>query len=111
VLPHRSGAHSPFALDDEPALIARIDRDVRVSKNSGSQATEHKLQAARERGIPLLVLKRPELPAVEREFGSGEALLAGLAEKGLAGLAGVPHSVGWKTTAGLFHQLLRGMGW
>ncbi|MOA47730.1 hypothetical protein D3C78_1703950 [compost metagenome] len=26
----------------------------------------------------MLVLKRPELPAVEREFGSGEALLAGL---------------------------------
>lgn len=76
------GARGPFALDDERALMARIDCDVLVSKNSGSQATEHKLQAARERGIPVLVLKRPELPGVEREFASGEGLLAGLAEDG-----------------------------
>lgn len=62
--------------------MARIDCDVRVRKTSGSQATEHKLQAACERGIPVRVLKRPELPAMEREFGSGEALLAGLAEGG-----------------------------
>jgi hypothetical protein len=62
--------------------MACIDCDVQVSKNSGSQATEHKLQAAREQGIPVLMLRRPELPAVEREFDSGEALLAGLAEGG-----------------------------
>lgn len=76
------GARGPFALDDERALMARIDCDVLISKNSGSQATEHKLQAARERGIPVLVLKRPELPGVEREFGSGGALVVGLAEDG-----------------------------
>ncbi len=40
--------------------MERIDCDVQVSKNSGSQATEHQLQAARERGIPVLVLRRPE---------------------------------------------------
>lgn len=78
-------ARGPFALDDERALLARIDCDVLVSKNSGSQATEHKLQAARERGIPVLVLKRPELPGVEREFASGEELLAGLVEDGWRG--------------------------
>lgn len=76
------GARGPFALDDERALMARIDCDVLVSKNSGSQATEHKLQAARERGIPVLVLKRPELPGVEREFGSGGELVVGLADDG-----------------------------
>lgn len=76
------GARGPFALDDERALMARIDCDVLVSKNSGSQATEHKLQAARERGIPVLVLKRPALPGVEREFASGGELVVGLAESG-----------------------------
>lgn len=76
------GARGPFALDDERALLARIDCDVLVSKNSGSQATEHKLQAARERGIPVLVLKRPELPGVEREFASGGELVAGLGASG-----------------------------
>jgi precorrin-6A/cobalt-precorrin-6A reductase len=62
--------------------MERIDCDVLVSNNSDGQATEHQLQAACERGIPAQVLKRPKLPAVEREFGSGEALLAGLAEGG-----------------------------
>jgi precorrin-6A/cobalt-precorrin-6A reductase len=76
------GARGPFALDDERALMARIDCDVLVSKNSGSQATEHKLQAARERGIPVLVLRRPELPGVEREFASGGELVAGLRDVG-----------------------------
>lgn len=76
------GARGPFALDDERALLARIDCDVLVSKNSGSQATEHKLQAARERGIPVLVLKRPELPGVEREFASGGELVVGLRDVG-----------------------------
>lgn len=77
------GARGPFALDDERALMARIDCDVLVSKNSGSQATEHKLQAARERGIPVLVLRRPELPEVECAFASGSALLESLAAGGL----------------------------
>lgn len=76
------GVRGPFALDDERALMARIDCDVLISKNSGSQATEYKLQAARERGIPVLVLKRPELPGVAREFASGEGLLAGLVGEG-----------------------------
>ena len=79
------GARGPFALDDERALMERIDCDVLISKNSGSQATEHKLQAARERGIPVLVLRRPELPGVEREFASGEELMAGLVEDGWRG--------------------------
>ncbi|WPP46440.1 cobalt-precorrin-6A reductase [Pseudomonas sp. AN-1] len=74
------GARGPFALGDERALMARIDCDVLISKNSGSQATEHKLQAARERGIPVLVLKRPELPGGTREFACAEELLAGLVE-------------------------------
>lgn len=76
------GARGPFALDDERELMARIDCDVLISKNSGSQATEHKLHAARERGIPVLVLRRPELPGVGREFASSGALLAGLVEDG-----------------------------
>ncbi|WP_370694574.1 precorrin-6A/cobalt-precorrin-6A reductase, partial [Klebsiella pneumoniae] len=30
-----------------------------ISKNSGSTATEPKLEVARELGVPVLVLKRP----------------------------------------------------
>ncbi|MBW6266197.1 precorrin-6A/cobalt-precorrin-6A reductase, partial [Pseudomonas aeruginosa] len=47
-------------------------------KNSGSQATEPKLQVAREMGLPVLVLARPPLPPADREFADGEALLAAI---------------------------------
>ncbi|MBC3423113.1 MULTISPECIES: cobalt-precorrin-6A reductase [unclassified Pseudomonas] len=64
------GARGPFHLEDERALFERRQIDVLVSKNSGSAATEPKLEVARERGVPVLVLKRPELPEVNRLFGS-----------------------------------------
>lgn len=68
------GARGPFTLDGERALFTRLGTDVLISKNSGSQATEPKLQVARERGVPVLILARPQLPAVTREFESVEAL-------------------------------------
>lgn len=71
-------ARGPFALADERALFARRQIDVLVSKNSGSVATEPKLEVARELGIPVLVLKRPLLPTVDREFAQVDTLLAAL---------------------------------
>lgn len=72
------GARGPFRLEDERELFSQRHIDVLISKNSGSSATEPKLEVARERGVPVLVLKRPELPAVDREFDSIEALMAEL---------------------------------
>ncbi|MFJ4375953.1 cobalt-precorrin-6A reductase [Pseudomonas japonica] len=74
------GARGPFLLDDERALFVRRQIDVLISKNSGSGATEPKLQVARERGIPVLVLARPALPEVDRHFADPAALLAALDE-------------------------------
>lgn len=68
------GARGPFALDQERALFARLGTDVLISKNSGSASTEPKLQVARELGVPVVLLRRPELPAVEREFAQLEDL-------------------------------------
>jgi precorrin-6A/cobalt-precorrin-6A reductase len=72
------GARGPFHLEDERALFAAGQFDVLISKNSGSTATEPKLQVARELGLPVLLLARPLLPSVDREFGSVEALWQGL---------------------------------
>ncbi|WP_434772636.1 cobalt-precorrin-6A reductase [Pseudomonas entomophila] len=72
------GARGPFHLEDERALFARGQFDVLVSKNSGSGATEPKLEVARERGMPVLVLARPRLSAVDREFFDVEALAGAL---------------------------------
>ncbi len=72
------GARGPFTLESERELFSRLQCDVLISKNSGSAATDPKLQVARERRIPVLVLRRPELPAVDREFSDGQSLLAAL---------------------------------
>ena len=72
------GARGPFLLEDEHVLFERRQIDVLVSKNSGSGATEPKLQVARERGIPVLILARPELPEVDRHFTDTASLLAAL---------------------------------
>lgn len=77
------GARGPFHLEDERALFERRQVDVLISKNSGSGATEPKLQVARERGVPVLVLKRPELPGVDRHFSDPASLLAALAQEHL----------------------------
>jgi precorrin-6A/cobalt-precorrin-6A reductase len=77
---HIIGARGPFHLDEERALFAANDFDVLISKNSGSSATEPKLQVARERHIPVLVLARPQLPAVDREFDSVADLIGALGE-------------------------------
>lgn len=64
------GARGPFHIEDERALFLRRKIDVLISKNSGSVATEPKLEVARELGIPVLILKRPALPDVDRVFDS-----------------------------------------
>ena len=64
------GARGPFRLDDERQLFEQHHIDVLISKNSGSSATEPKLEVARERGVPVLILKRPELAQVDRVFGA-----------------------------------------
>lgn len=71
----------PFALEAERALFAQGDFDVLISKNSGSAATQPKLQVARERGLPVLILRRPALPTVDREFASVAEVLAALAKE------------------------------
>jgi precorrin-6A/cobalt-precorrin-6A reductase len=71
-------ARGPFTLEGERALFALQGFDVLVSKNSGGSATEAKLDVARERGLPVVMLRRPPLPAVDREFASVAAVLDAL---------------------------------
>lgn len=68
----------PFPLADERELFERERFDVIVSKNSGGAATESKLEVARERGLPVVMLRRPALPEADRTFHTVDELSSNL---------------------------------
>ena len=52
-------ARGPFSVDGETELLERYEIDVIVCKNSGGDATFAKIEAARNLGIPVIMIERP----------------------------------------------------
>ncbi|MBB5118727.1 cobalt-precorrin-6X reductase [Streptomyces eurocidicus] len=52
----------PFTVEGEAELLRRHRIDVLVTKDSGAAATSAKLVAAREAGVPVVVVQRPPVP-------------------------------------------------
>ncbi|UNU26275.1 cobalt-precorrin-6A reductase [Microcoleus vaginatus HSN003] len=59
-------ARGPFSLEDERQLLLEYQIDTIVSKNSGGGATYAKIVAARELGIPVVMVQRPPIADVEQ---------------------------------------------
>lgn len=57
-------ARPPYPLPDERALLADRAIDILVAKNAGGTATVAKLMAARDRGIPVIMVARPYKPTL-----------------------------------------------
>ncbi|QNE76052.1 cobalt-precorrin-6A reductase [Streptomyces finlayi] len=70
----------PFSLEGERDLLRRHRVDVLVTKDSGGAATAPKLTAAREAGIPVVVVGRPPVPEGVPVAGTPEQAVAWLRE-------------------------------
>ncbi|MFF0386638.1 cobalt-precorrin-6A reductase [Streptomyces sp. NPDC004286] len=72
-------ARGPFSLADELDLLRAHRIDVLVTKDSGGAATAPKLAAARALSLPVVVVRRPELPSGVRALPDVEGVLHWLA--------------------------------
>ena len=67
-------ARPPFMLDDEIALMRAHAIEIVVAKNAGGDATRAKIDAARLRGLPVVMIRRPQPLARTALYGVDAAL-------------------------------------
>ncbi|MET7662884.1 cobalt-precorrin-6A reductase [Streptomyces sp. NPDC005356] len=79
----------PFTPEGERELLRTRHIDVLVTKDSGGEATAPKLVAAREARIPVLVVRRPQVPAGVPVVGSVAEAVEWAGNLGTASLSGV----------------------
>ncbi|MCP9491821.1 MAG: cobalt-precorrin-6A reductase [Solirubrobacteraceae bacterium MAG38_C4-C5] len=64
----------PYTLEGERTLIDSYEIDVVVTKDSGGHHTRAKLDAARARELPVILVRRPPRPEVDTVAGTDEVV-------------------------------------
>lgn len=64
----------PFSLEQERQLLQNYQIQSIISKNSGGDATYAKIMAARELGIPIIMVQRPASPEGEKVTSIEDAI-------------------------------------
>lgn len=67
-------ARPPFSLKDELGLLSENAISHLVTKNSGGEETRAKLEAARMRGVEVVLIKRPAKPRIPTVRDAGSVL-------------------------------------
>lgn len=78
-------SRGPFSVQDEKQLMRDNQIDALVTKNSGGSLTYAKIVAARQLGIPVIMVQRPPLPGGSRITAVHTASDAYIAAHGLMG--------------------------
>jgi len=71
----------PYTIDGELALVDEHRVELLVTKDSGGTHTEAKLEAARRRGLPVIVVRRPPRPDVACVSNVEDALVWALSHE------------------------------
>lgn len=69
-------ARPPFTKDAEIALMKERRIDLMIVKNSGGSANYAKIEAARELGVEVIVVRRPYMPGVPHQLTVAETMAA-----------------------------------
>lgn len=85
-------ARGPYAREPERALMRHFAIDVLVTKDSGGPMTAGKLAAARDLGLPVVMIRRPDSPAAVSVPAVGDAVRWVLGQ--LPARHRAPHSAG-----------------
>ena len=78
-------SRGPFSVQDEKQLMRDNQIDALVTKNSGGSLTYAKIVAARQLGIPVIMVQRPPLPGGSHNTAVHTASDAYIAAHGLMG--------------------------